>query len=73
MFGRRKKEPAPLTVEQMQEQATTAICDAIDVINANMPYLPRSWRPWMDWTVLPPVLCLVERQYNGDLIQHHPE
>jgi hypothetical protein len=61
-----------LTPAQLEARAIAKITDAIDTINDHIPYLHRGIRPWMDWTTLPPKLCLVRRNFQGSIEVLHP-
>ena len=78
-FLRRKTpvpEPALTADEELaleQELAIQNVKDAIDVINLNMPKLPRGISPWMDWSDIPhgpPRLRLKQRRWDRDTILH---
>jgi hypothetical protein len=68
-------EPEPPTPEELRElreqEAIENVKVAIDMINAEMPHLPRGMSPWMDWSGLPhtgPRLRLKQRRYERDTI-----
>lgn len=52
-----------------EAQVLKDVCDAIDVINANLPDLPRGVHPWMQWRPTPR-LTLVARSTPDSEVLH---
>lgn len=53
---------------QREEQILKDVCQAIDIINSNLPFLPRGVYPWMSWRPSPRLTLVARAEIDREVL-----